>query len=206
MLGIASLVSVSDLQADWVLITASSLVNNALVPYSTREYKHHLSASFHLIDIFIVKWSGNYFAVLFSVASHREPSQNPASAKMAPNEPLFTTGRRDSSIHSEDRAADEDTALLRSRGVGTSASPGSKYSFWREIGLFSWAVVATAAFIVLAVVSQHQGQHGEKKPTATGKRNLIFMVSDGMGPASLSMTRSFRQLTRKISSYLTVLI
>lgn len=27
------------------------------------------------------------------------------------------------------------------------------------------------------------------------KRNLIFMVSDGMGPASLSLTRSFRQFT-----------
>lgn len=30
------------------------------------------------------------------------------------------------------------------------------------------------------------------------KRNLIFMVSDGMGPASLSMTRSFRQFTQKL--------
>lgn len=27
----------------------------------------------------------------------------------------------------------------------------------------------------------------------TGKRNVIFMVSDGMGPASLQLTRSFRQ-------------
>ncbi|CDO53071.1 hypothetical protein DV495_004688 [Geotrichum candidum] len=30
------------------------------------------------------------------------------------------------------------------------------------------------------------------------KRNLIFMVSDGMGPASLSMTRSFRQFTEDL--------
>ncbi|KAH6849857.1 alkaline phosphatase-like protein [Chaetomium sp. MPI-CAGE-AT-0009] len=30
------------------------------------------------------------------------------------------------------------------------------------------------------------------------KRNLIFMVSDGMGPASLSLTRSFRQLTESL--------
>ncbi|KAJ4304290.1 vacuolar alkaline phosphatase [Collariella sp. IMI 366227] len=30
------------------------------------------------------------------------------------------------------------------------------------------------------------------------KRNLIFMVSDGMGPASLSLTRSFRQFTSSL--------
>lgn len=33
---------------------------------------------------------------------------------------------------------------------------------------------------------------------APKKRNLIFMVSDGMGPASLSLTRSFRQFTEKL--------
>lgn len=32
----------------------------------------------------------------------------------------------------------------------------------------------------------------------THKKNLIFMVSDGMGPASLSMTRSFRQFTHDL--------
>lgn len=41
------------------------------------------------------------------------------------------------------------------------------------------------------------------KPNSSGnksskKRNLIFMVSDGMGPASLSLTRSFRQLTSSL--------
>ncbi|KAK0630575.1 alkaline-phosphatase-like protein [Bombardia bombarda] len=30
------------------------------------------------------------------------------------------------------------------------------------------------------------------------KRNLVFMVSDGMGPASLSLTRSFRQRTENL--------
>ncbi len=55
--------------------------------------------------------------------------------------------------------------------------------------------VATAAVVVLAVVAQHQRQTGswEKRPAA--KRNLVFMVSDGMGPASLALTRTFRQLT-----------
>jgi len=113
---------------------------------------------------------------------------------MAPNEPLFASERRGSLIHSEEQAADEDTALLGSQGK-VPIAPRNRYGFWREVGLFSWAVLATAAVIVLAVLSQHQTTHqSNNKPKPTGKRNLIFMVSDGMGPASLSMTRSFRQL------------
>ncbi len=114
---------------------------------------------------------------------------------MAPTEPLFASNRRASSLHSEERAADEDTALLGDQLKDSTSSP-SRPGLWREIGLFTWALVATAAVIVLAVFSQHQGSfhHNDKglvRPT--GKRNLIFMVSDGMGPASLSMARSFRQ-------------
>lgn len=62
----------------------------------------------------------------------------------------------------------------------------------REIILFIWALLATAIIIVLAVWIQHKQQTGPYSKPA-GKRNLVFMVSDGMGPASLSMTRSFRQ-------------
>lgn len=62
----------------------------------------------------------------------------------------------------------------------------------REVLLFAWALLATAAVIILAVWMQHQRQT-RFEPTAPGKRNLVFMVSDGMGPASLSLTRSFRQ-------------
>jgi alkaline phosphatase len=113
---------------------------------------------------------------------------------MAPNEPLFAAQRRSSSTHSDERAADEDTALLGTQRGDTGIASRSRYGFWRELGLFTWAVVATAAVIVLAVLSQHQASHQhDKKPKHTGKRNLIFMVSDGMGPASLSMARSFRQ-------------
>ncbi|KAL2075543.1 hypothetical protein VTL71DRAFT_486 [Oculimacula yallundae] len=114
---------------------------------------------------------------------------------MAPAEPLFTNNRRDSSLHSEERAADEDTALLGRQK--SSSSSLSRASFWREVGLFTWALVATAAVIFLAVLIQHQnlshGSDNKPPPKHNGKRNLIFMVSDGMGPASLSMTRSFRQ-------------
>jgi alkaline phosphatase len=114
---------------------------------------------------------------------------------MAPNEPLFADRRRDSSIRSEERAVDEDTALLGDQRKDASA-PRNRAVFWREVGLFTWAVVATAAVIVLAVLSQHQAsRQPDEKPKLSGKRNLIFMVSDGMGPASLSMTRSFRQFT-----------
>jgi alkaline phosphatase len=59
--------------------------------------------------------------------------------------------------------------------------------------IFIWALLATAAVLILAVWLSHNSQTSVEKPS--GKRNLIFMVSDGMGPASLSMTRSFRQYT-----------
>lgn len=71
----------------------------------------------------------------------------------------------------------------------------------RELLLFAWALVATAAVIVLAAWVQHEQKSGHTPPESTvpsGKRNLIFMVSDGMGPASLSLTRSFRQLIEDI--------
>lgn len=107
--------------------------------------------------------------------------------------PLFVNERQ----ASEDREADEDTALLGKGGNGTSKD---RSKFWRELALFSWASIATAAVIVLAVYSQHLQQHSPpngKEATPKGKRNLIFMVSDGMGPASLSLTRSFRQFQGK---------
>lgn len=63
----------------------------------------------------------------------------------------------------------------------------------REIVLFIWALLATAIIIVLAVLLQHNQQTSHFDKPA-GKRNLIFMVSDGMGPATLSLTRSYRQL------------
>ena len=109
-----------------------------------------------------------------------------------PNKPLLAQDRP-SSEHSHERAAAEDDALLGYRNESTT--PPRRPGFWRELGLFVWAVAATAAVIILGVLVQHRHEtksdDGASKPT--GKRNLIFMVSDGMGPASLSLTRSFRQ-------------
>lgn len=110
-------------------------------------------------------------------------------------EPLLAEERQ-SSEQSSERNVEEDALL-----TGEQKQQKSKYGwpFWREVGIFTWAIVATALVIVLAVLYQHQqdvppnrsgwGKNG--KPT--GKRNMIFMISDGMGPTSLSLTRSFRQ-------------
>ncbi|KAL8764941.1 MAG: hypothetical protein Q9209_007805 [Squamulea sp. 1 TL-2023] len=113
-------------------------------------------------------------------------------------EPLLSQGRP-SSDRSDDRSMEEEDALL----TGQKQPRKQGWAFWREIGLFAWAVTATALVIILAVLYQHQQQTSSPKPSGggwkdgrpTGKRNLIFMVSDGMGPTSLSLTRSFRQTT-----------
>ncbi|WEW58917.1 vacuolar alkaline phosphatase [Emydomyces testavorans] len=114
---------------------------------------------------------------------------------MSRNDPLFV--ERPSSDHSPERSDAEEDALLTGQRTHRSHRRGA--SFWREVGLFSWALIATAAVIILAVLYQHQQSTEENEgkwnpgERAAGKRNLIFMVSDGMGPTSLSMTRSFRQ-------------
>lgn len=122
---------------------------------------------------------------------------------MAREEPLLAP--RSSSEQSSLRADEEEEALLAGERTQRQEATQQRrgWAFWREIGIFAWALIATVLVIVLAVVYQHEtskSHHPEKdswgpggKPT--GKRNLIFMVSDGMGPTSLSMTRSFRQLT-----------
>ena len=99
---------------------------------------------------------------------------------------------RTSSEFQERDIAEED-ALLTGQRTERSDSGWKK---WREIGLLLWAIIATAGVVVLAVVYQKGG--GGSSPdnapsSGHGKRNLIFMVSDGMGPTSLSLTRSFMQ-------------
>lgn len=101
---------------------------------------------------------------------------------------LAASRRSVDSAQSDERAEEEDNALR-----GTSPNRAGWSTRLREIILFIWALLATAVIIVLAVLLQHNQQtSGFNKPA--GKRNLIFMVSDGMGPATLSLTRSYRQL------------
>lgn len=97
----------------------------------------------------------------------------------------------------------EQTPLLPGEGGRTSSredgntttirDKSRRWSRLREAGIFVWALVATAAVIVLAVWAQH-GQQTSNRGSRSARRNLVFMVSDGMGPASLSLTRSYRQL------------
>ncbi|KAK5000920.1 hypothetical protein LTR28_012954, partial [Elasticomyces elasticus] len=110
-------------------------------------------------------------------------------------EPLLV--QRPSSEHSNDSQIAEEDALLTGQPSPRNEA-SSRYKRWREIGLFTWALLATAVVIILATLYQHQQteQRNDDHNDAwapLGKRNLIFMVSDGMGPTSLSLTRSFRQ-------------
>lgn len=122
-----------------------------------------------------------------------------------PDEPILTP--RPSSEQSSLRDNEEDALLSGESTHGKHQPRRRGWHFWRELGLFAWALLATVAVIVLAVTIQHTSStpHNTSKisewdrPPRSGKRNLIFMVSDGMGPTSLSMTRSFRQLSEGLA-------
>ncbi|KAJ4351840.1 vacuolar alkaline phosphatase [Didymosphaeria variabile] len=110
---------------------------------------------------------------------------------MAGDRPLLAS--RNSSEATNDRDIAEEDALLTGRPTKRSSDGRRPWAFWREVGLFVWAVVATAFVIVLAVVYQKSQDSKQNYKSPSGKRNLIFMVSDGMGPTSLSLTRSYMQ-------------
>lgn len=82
---------------------------------------------------------------------------------------------RSPSENSEEQAHREDEALLGNRDDIHDRI--THYTF-REIGLFIWAVLATAAVIVLAALySHHQTiEHIPGNGSPNTKRNLIFMV------------------------------
>ncbi|MCJ1313698.1 hypothetical protein MMC25_007377 [Agyrium rufum] len=123
---------------------------------------------------------------------------------MAPTtEPLLSQDRPPSE-NSDAQADEEEDALLTGQRKSSSLqNPKRGWYYWREVGIFAYSIVATAVIIILAVLYQHNnartsdpnnGWDSEKSWTPpSGKKNLIFMVSDGMGPTSLSLTRSFRQ-------------
>jgi alkaline phosphatase len=121
---------------------------------------------------------------------------------MSRGEPLLAP--RHSSENSSVRNEDEEDALLTGERTTRSRDGAQRdWTFWRQAGLFAWSFIATMAVVILAVLYQHKAttpQPGSDGLTwgpggkPVGKRNVIFMVSDGMGPTSLSLTRSFRQL------------
>ncbi|KAF2013874.1 alkaline phosphatase-like protein [Aaosphaeria arxii CBS 175.79] len=103
--------------------------------------------------------------------------------------PLLANRASDELSNGRDLA--EEDALLT--GQPTQRDGPRTWKFWRELGLFVWAVLATTLVIILAVIYQKSQDPKHTSPHPNGKRNLIFMVSDGMGPTSLSLTRSFMQ-------------
>ncbi|KAI1642536.1 alkaline phosphatase-like protein [Daldinia loculata] len=105
--------------------------------------------------------------------------------------PLLDGDRRDPDANF-DALSDSEEDVLRGQSRATQSGQ-TWHTRLREALLFAWALLATAGVLILAIWASHQQQTSFDKPT--GKRNLIFMVSDGMGPASLSLTRSFRQYT-----------
>ncbi|KAM3429554.1 hypothetical protein NHJ13734_008121 [Beauveria thailandica] len=94
-----------------------------------------------------------------------------------------------------DEQAGSDSGRLR-----RDAHAKAQRSKIREAAVFAWALIATAAFIIVAVWVQHREQTRPPVPTPApaAKRNLVFMVSDGMGPASLALTRGYRQHVERL--------
>jgi len=107
--------------------------------------------------------------------------------------------RPPSQLSDESRGIAEEDALLTGKHTGKQAAshPARWRPQWREIVLFVWALATTAAVVLLAVLFQHAQQQASGRdginPGKNEKRNLIFMVSDGMGPTSLALTRSWKQ-------------
>lgn len=104
-------------------------------------------------------------------------------------EPLLY--RRPSSEQASLQEEEED-ALLTGERARKPIKRGWK--FWREVGLFTWALLATTLVVILAVVYQKQQFEHDGTQPPSGKRNLIMMISDGMGPTSLAMARSYKQV------------
>ncbi|SMN20934.1 similar to Saccharomyces cerevisiae YDR481C PHO8 Repressible vacuolar alkaline phosphatase [Maudiozyma saulgeensis] len=70
-------------------------------------------------------------------------------------------------------------------------------------GIFRNRKLHKILLAILTVVLITLYSYEESLPPSSGhhksqKKNLIFFVTDGMGPASLSLTRSFRQLTQDL--------
>ena len=116
-----------------------------------------------------------------------------------------------SSNENDERGIEEEDALLTGQRTGKQSPSPIQHSRskWREIGLFIWAVLATAAVVVLAVVYQHsrvESGNGANRGGSHGKKNVIFMVSDGMGPTSLALTRSWRHFTEQLPNDETLIL
>lgn len=71
-------------------------------------------------------------------------------------QPLLTNDRPSSQTSGDADGIEEEDALLTGQSTGKQAQDARSSSKWREVGLFVWALVATAVVVVMAVVWQHQ--------------------------------------------------
>ncbi|KAJ6261284.1 hypothetical protein Dda_3953 [Drechslerella dactyloides] len=108
-----------------------------------------------------------------------------------------------SGYQSDDPSAEE--ALLTGEHVDRKDSGDrikGTLKRWKNPIITLWAAIATIIILVIGVlyVRSHPegGQDHMPHKAIRGKRNLIFMVSDGMGPTSLELTRSWRQFTENL--------
>ncbi|KAF3909686.1 hypothetical protein AA313_de0208301 [Arthrobotrys entomopaga] len=134
-----------------------------------------------------------------------------------PQDRLLSPARQSGEDNEDQDGVEE--ALLSGEHVSRKGFNKAKGFFgrWKNPLITTWAALATIILLVLGVLyirshpedtrpapSPSSSPSPPKKPTPPTpptppknpkKRNLIFMVSDGMGPASLSLTRSWRQFT-----------
>lgn len=118
-------------------------------------------------------------------------------------EPLLARADGDDSLDDDERDIDEEDALLTGQRRRSSDKMSVIFANNRDKILFTWAFISTIVIIVLAVLYQRSQahiasdqRHGQGRPA--GKRNLIFMVSDGMGPSVLSLTRTYNQFVNNL--------
>jgi len=115
--------------------------------------------------------------------------------------PLLADSERPSSEDESQQAEEEDALIAQQQAKRSKRG----WPFWREAGAFIWAFLATVLVVILAVSYQQQQQHGQHNGSEvlepakpSGKRNLIFMVSDGMGPSALAMSRSVKKVQKGV--------
>ncbi|KAF3937005.1 hypothetical protein ABW19_dt0209463 [Dactylella cylindrospora] len=129
-----------------------------------------------------------------------------------PQSRLLSPGRH--SIDNSDDQASVEEALLTGQHVdrkGSGNRAKGAFARWKNPIIATWAAIATIIILVIGVLYVRNHPDDDRPnptpshsaappvpPKNTKKRNLIFMVSDGMGPTSLSMTRSWRQFTENL--------
>jgi len=101
---------------------------------------------------------------------------------MSRNDAPLLVQRPSSEISNEQAAAEEDALLTGERQKDKETSA---LRTWGVAGLSLWAVLSTIILVILAVLYNQARRENEvdNSPHPKGKRNLIFMVSDGMGPS-----------------------